>query len=149
MIKIAHRGNWAGRNETRENEPGYIQEAIAAGYNAEVDAWLIDTTWYLGHSFPTYAVDRSFFEQPQIWTHAKNLVGYVSLYNNPRAHVFWHNMDEFAITSKGIKWANSGVITHDGVMVMPEYSESAMQALTSAAVSPLGICSDNFQLFSK
>ena len=38
MIRIAHRGNFAGINRDRENSPDYIEEAIAAGYNVEVDA---------------------------------------------------------------------------------------------------------------
>ena len=33
MIKIAHRGNYKGRNVDRENTISYIEEAIAAGYN--------------------------------------------------------------------------------------------------------------------
>lgn len=148
MIKIAHRGNYAGRNAERENTTSYIEEAIAAGYDVEVDAWLLGESWYLGHDFPSEIVDRSFFERPQIWTHCKNLVGYVSLYNNPKAHVFWHNRDEFVYTSKGIKWANVGVITYDGIMVMPEYNSLTTVQLKNKSIEPLGICSDDFSLFN-
>lgn len=148
MIKIAHRGNYAGRVIKRENTPDYVQEAIDAGYNVMVDAWLLDREWYLGYMFPITVVDKEFFERPEIWVHAMNLVGYVSLYNNPKVHVFWHNKDDFAITSKGIKWANTGIITHDGVMFKPECSHISTTALQEHTVSPLGICSDDFELFS-
>ena len=148
MIKIAHRGNYAGRNAERENTVVYIEEAIAAGYDVEVDAWLLGENWFLGHDFPLEPVERSFFERPQIWAHCKNLVGYVSLYNNPKTHVFWHDRDEFVYTSKGIKWANVGVITHDGVMVMPEYNNLTTTQLKNGSIEPLGICSDNFGLFN-
>lgn len=147
MIKIAHRGNYKGRDPTRENTVAYVNEAIAAGFDVEVDAWLLDDNWYLGHNFPMTFVDRAFLERPQIWTHAKNLVGYVSLYSNPKVHVFWHNKDEFVFTSKGIKWANSGVVTYDGVMVMPENSAGCVEMIKNKEVEPLGICSDDFRLF--
>lgn len=144
MILIAHRGNFNGINKERENSPEYIEEAIAAGYDVEVDAWLIDKQWMLGHDFPQYEVPLSFFERPEIWTHAKNLVGYVSLYHNPKAHVFWHNKDDFVFTSKGIKWANIHKLTHDGVMVMPEFSDYLRDLIRNKHVEPLGICCDKF-----
>ena len=149
MIKIAHRGNFAGKNLQRENTVDYIEEAIAAGYDVEVDAWLIGSTWHLGHDFPGEVVPLSFFERPCIWTHAKNLVGYVSLYNNPKAHTFWHNKDEFAITSKGIKWARTHILTYDGVLVLPEYNDYHTSLLKSRQIDPLGVCSDDFRKFSE
>lgn len=149
MIKIAHRGNYAGRNKDRENTISYIEEAILAGYNVEVDAWLLGSEWFLGHDFPVEQVTKDFFERPEIWTHAKNLIGYVSLYHNPKVHVFWHNKDDFAITSKGIKWAKTGIITHDGVMVMPENDACCLDSLRLEQIEPLGVCSDDFQLFAR
>lgn len=146
MIKIAHRGNYKGRVEERENSPDYIEEAIVAGFNVEVDVWLIDNKWMLGHDFPTYEVPLSFFERPEIWTHAKNLVGYISLYNNPKVHTFWHNKDDFVFTSKGIKWCRTFILTYDGVMVMPELSDYHTDILKHGH-HPLGVCSDNFDKF--
>ena len=148
MIKIAHRGNYKGRVSERENTVSYLEEAIAAGYDVEVDAWLIGKEWHLGHDFPGEVVPLSFFERPCIWTHAKNLVGYVSLYNNPKVHTFWHNKDDFAITSKGIKWAKTHVLTYDGVMVMPEFNDYHTQLIKDRHIDPIGICSDNFSLFN-
>lgn len=148
MIRIAHRGNYKGVDHLRENNPDYIEEAIAAGYDVEVDAWLIDGKWMLGHDYPSHEVPLSFFERACVWTHAKNLIGYVSLYHNTKAHVFWHNKDDFTITSKGIKWANTHVITYDGVMVMPEYNDQVTIKLREKLIEPLGICSDNFSLFN-
>lgn len=147
MIKISHRGNYKGRDPLRENAPDYIEEALGAGYDVEVDVWLIDGKWMLGHDFPTYEVPLSFFERSSIWTHAKNLVGYVSLYNNSKAHVFWHDKDDFAYTSKGIKWCRAGITTHDGVIVMPEYSIELTEDLRLGNLEPLGVCSDNFGIF--
>lgn len=148
MIKIAHRGNFAGRNKERENTVAYIEEAIIANYDVEVDVWLIDKQWHLGHDFPGEKIEREFLERPCIWTHAKNLVGYISLYNNPKVHTFWHDKDQFVFTNKGIKWAYEGVITYDGVVVMPERSNEISAMLRSGMFEPLGVCSDNFSLFN-
>jgi glycerophosphoryl diester phosphodiesterase len=147
MIRIAHRGNYKGKDALRENTISYIEEAIAAGYDVEIDVWLLDGKWYLGHDFPGEIIELPFMERPQIWTHAKDLQGYVSLHGQKNVHVFWHDKDEFTFTSKGIKWCKGGVITHDGVMVMPEYFPFALTAIRSFEVIPLGICSDDFGLF--
>lgn len=147
MILIAHRGNFNGKNEEQENSPDYIEEAIKAGYNVEVDAWLIEDKWMLGHDFPKYEVPLSFLERPEIWTHAKNLVGHVSLWHKPLVQCFWHDKDEYVFTSKGIKWAKAGVITWDGVVVMPETNQLMTARLKNKRLRPLGVCSDNFDLF--
>jgi len=146
MIKIAHRGNYQGRDALKENTPDYIEEAIAANYDVMVDAWLLDGKWFLGSEFPSSEVPLSFFERPQIWVHSMNLIGHVSLYNNKNTHVFWHHKDDYTFTSKGIKWANTGVFTHDGVMLLPEYTLDIL-AMLKNGFEPLGVCSNNFSLF--
>jgi hypothetical protein len=146
MIQIAHRGNYVGKNEEFENTPAYIESALRAGYHAEVDVWLINKQWFLGHDGPTYLVDLWFLKTPKLWLHAKNIEAYFSLYDM-NVHVFWHDKDDFIYTSKGVKWANVGVITHDGIVVMPEYSAEISAMLNSGKLKPLGICSDNFSLF--
>jgi len=143
MIRIAHRGNYKGRDIFRENTISYIEEAIANDFDVEVDVWLLDRKWYLGHDLPKEEIDLSFLERSQIWTHAKDLQGYVSLYHNPKAHVFWHDKDDFVFTSKGIKWARSGIVTHDGVMTMPQYDE--FFDISNGILQPLGICCDDFR----
>ena len=37
MILISHRGNIDGKIVERENHPEYIDEAIALGYDVEID----------------------------------------------------------------------------------------------------------------
>ena len=36
----SHRGNLFGPIPERENKPDYIDEAISAGFNVEIDIWL-------------------------------------------------------------------------------------------------------------
>jgi hypothetical protein len=148
MIKIAHRGNYKGRDALNENTIPYIYEAIQMGFNVEIDAWLIDDVWYLGHDFPNHMIDLEFMERPEIWVHAKNLIGYVSLFNNRKVHTFWHDKDDFVFTSKNIKWCRSDIITYDGVSCMP--SDLVLEHYKESGIMPLGICSDDFtHLFVK
>ena len=52
MILISHRGNIDGKKPHLENQPDYIDEAIALGYDVEIDVWLIDGVLFLGHDAP-------------------------------------------------------------------------------------------------
>ncbi len=61
MILISHRGNITGANPSRENSPDYIQEALEADYNVEIDVWYKDKKWNLGHDEPQYEVESNFF----------------------------------------------------------------------------------------
>ena len=58
MILIAHRGNMNGPNEY-ENGQKYCEEAIAQGFNIELDVWYTDS-WWTGHDRPQYRVDPDF-----------------------------------------------------------------------------------------
>ena len=133
-------GNYSGIN-SRENTSSYIEEAISAGYNVMVDVWLLDKKWYLGYDMPKEEIDISFLERPEMWTHARDLQGYVSLYNNPKVHVFWHQRDDFAFTSKGIKWASAGIITNDGIM----NSQDCISDIILGNINPLGCCCNDFK----
>ena len=57
MLKIAHRGNLYGPDPERENTIEVISEALALGYDVEIDIWLVDGKLYLGHDEPTYLID--------------------------------------------------------------------------------------------
>lgn len=149
MIKIAHRGNFAGRNPKLENTPDYVSAALSAGFDVEIDVWFVDDRWWLGHDSHTIEVDLDFLEQPRLWIHAKNIDACFRLHKNPSAHVFWHNRDKFAITSMGFKWANAGVLTNDGIMVMPEYVPGTIGKILDGMVTPLGVCSDDLRPFNK
>lgn len=145
MIKIAHRGNFCGSDPGKENTLDYLDLAIYAGHDVMVDAWYLDKRWYLGYDMPKTEVTKYFFDNPAIWTRARNLEAYVALFSNPRAHVFWLNHDNFTFTSKNIKWANTGVWTLDGVVFMPENSEEIHEQLVAnTKIMPLAVCSNTF-----
>lgn len=150
MIKIAHRGNYAGKDAKWENHPSYIGRALREGYDVEVDLWVTDQDdYYLGHDGPQYFISDNFLWEyaDQLWIHTKNLRAFRTLGRMNAYNVFWHDKDDFTFTSRGFKWANAGIITHDGIMVMPEYVPGTIEKITSGEVKPLGVCSDDFSVF--
>lgn len=149
MIRIAHRGNYKGKNASRENRIDYLHEALDAGFNIEVDVRYSKNQFWLGHDDKQEKIDISFLENPLVWTHSKNLDALCRLWHNPLVQTFWHDLDEFTYTSMGVKWANAQLHkTSDGIMVMPDSDSSLCAELRRGDLIPLGICSDDFNLFS-
>jgi len=62
MIYIAHRGNTQGPNPDKENHPDYLRDAVRKGYDVELDVWLINGKYILGHDAPQYEVPDYFLE---------------------------------------------------------------------------------------
>lgn len=105
MKFISHRGNLTGPNPERENEPSYILEAIAQGFEVEIDLWLVDDKLFLGHDEPQHEVPDGFLESNIFFIHAKNLEAlYHLLENYSHLHFFWHEEDDFTLTSKNFIW---------------------------------------------
>ena len=143
MVKyIAHRGNIYGRNISRENEPEYIKEALALGYDVEIDVWLIDNVILLGHDAPQYKIDIEFLKNDKLWCHAKNFGALNMMYENKNEiHYFSHDLDNHILTSCGIIWALVGKeINKNTVCVMPERTEDVYTE--DELKNVYGICSD-------
>ena len=104
MILIAHRGNTKGRNLEAENSPKYIQEALDAGYHVEVDVWLKNDKFFLGHDNPKYEIDISFLKGSKFFCHAKNIEALHAMLETPNIHCFWHEGDFCTLTSQGYVW---------------------------------------------
>ena len=110
MKFIAHRGNLKGKNPERENHPDYIDEAIEAGFDVEIDIWYESTptsgTFWLGHNMPQYEVDLLWLRErsENLWCHAKNLEALYQLLHYGEINVFWHQEDDYTVTSQGYIW---------------------------------------------
>ena len=137
MILISHRGNLMGRIPNNENNPNYIDKAINAGFDVEVDMWWVDGRVYLGHDNPQYEVDNEWLvdRADKLCVHCKN----VELLNWIRStilHWFWHENDTMVLTSKNYMWVHSGKQPIVGsIAVMPEiHNESISKCI--------GVCSD-------
>lgn len=138
MILISHRGNTDGIVKNIENSPQYVQVALDKGFDVEIDVWYIDSTFYLGHDAPMYEVDETYLENEKFWCHAKNEESFFKMLENPRIHCFWHQTDDYTLTSKGIPWVfPNKKVTDKCIWVLPEKT-----FYKSILINCLGICSD-------
>ena len=137
MKLIAHRGNIKGPNPSLENTPSYIHEALSLGFDAEIDVWLLNGNYMLGHDSPDFFVKESFLESPRLWCHAKNLEALESMLKNDKIHCFWHQSDDATLTSRGY------IRTYPG---KPICSKSVIVDLdsTSTRYNCYGVCADSF-----
>jgi hypothetical protein len=142
MILISHRGNICGPNPKRENSPSYVLEAIGAGYNVEVDVWLINDEFYLGHDKPIHGIDLDFLVKNfnSLWCHAKDIDA-LSTMIHQGIHCFWHQTDDVTLTSKGYLWTYPGKqLTRNSIAVLPEYAPPGRQDIIRSGC--YGVCSD-------
>lgn len=104
MKIISHRGNTSGPNKEFENNPDVISNLIKENIDCEIDVWCINDVFYLGHDFPQYEVDNSYILQNGLWCHAKNLEALYKMNEENSIHFFWHDKDDYTLTSKNIIW---------------------------------------------
>jgi hypothetical protein len=106
MKIISHRANLTGPNPETENNPNQIDFCISLGYDVEIDLWLIDGEYYLGHDNPVYKIPFTFLinRKEKLWIHCKNQDALFSL-NSTGLNYFWHQTDDVTITSQEFIWA--------------------------------------------
>lgn len=123
MIYIAHRGNTQGPNPEKENHPDYIRDAVRKGYDVEVDVWLVDGKYTLGHDKPQYEVADHFLENPHFWLHAKDIKTITALIDPGfLVNAFFHETDPCTVTTQKWIWTYPGhpVLGWRSIAVMPE-----------------------------
>ena len=123
MNLISHRGNIDGPQSDKENSPNYINEAIEAGYNVEIDIWFVNNKWYLGHDNPIYEIKYNFLFDSRFWLHAKNGEAFYKLFNdkNYGFNVFWHTTEDWILTSKKHIWTfPNKYLFPNSICVLPE-----------------------------
>jgi hypothetical protein len=137
MIYISHRGNIDGKNISKENSVLYILQALDLGFDVEIDVWFNNGFW-LGHDRPAHFVDYKFLENTKLWCHAKNIDGLYEL-SKINTRYFWHQNDNYTLTSDNIIWAYPGQILNDKcVCVLPEQNNIHIHTIDNC----YGICSD-------
>lgn len=142
MILIAHRGLTNGPDADLENRPEQIKLALSQGYDCEIDVWFdIHGGWSLGHDCPDYAIEFDFLEQSGLWLHAKNLDALHVLGTDRKLNLFWHQGDDFTLTSQGYIWTfPEKPLTHRSVRLMPEWADPELKTVVNDRC--YGICSD-------
>ena len=146
MILISHRGNITGPNPKFENKPEYLIEASKAGYDVELDLWIIKGKLFLGHDKPQYKInekmllDESHFGD--IWLHCKNIEALE--FSRNKYNCFWHQSDKFVFTSDGHMWAYpSKQAYRHAINVLPEINGLTKKDLKNVK----GICSDYIERY--
>lgn len=139
MIFIAHRGLINGPDLDKENKPEQIEFSLSQGYHCEIDIRLVNDIWYLGHDYAQYPISFHFLTQPNLWIHAKNLSALEYLMNT-ELNFFWHQNDDYTITSHKFIWAYPGQkLTRKSVQVMPEMIDPNLEKINYNCYA---ICSD-------
>jgi hypothetical protein len=148
MKLIAHRGNITGPDPSKENHPEYIEQAIAQGFNVEIDIRYspLDGRLYLGHDEPTYKIDWFWLGKYKeyLWIHCKNVEAlYEFSYGTSGFNYFWHQEDDYTLTSTNKIWTYPGKpYTPRSVIVMPEWNKHIDQFVDLRVYDCYGICSD-------
>lgn len=146
MKFIAHRGNINGPNPLKENSTQYIDEAITQGFDVEIDVRYEDKVFYLGHDEPQYQTSLSWLveRKDNLWIHCKDLTSLNIFCSNPvDFNYFWHQEDDFTLTSKNYIWTYPGKeCGPKSVLVMPEWNTDIDKLGSLKSLNCEGICSD-------
>jgi hypothetical protein len=142
MKLIAHRGNLDGKHPSKENHPEYIDAAIFAGYDSEIDLRSNGTNLFLGHNGFEYQISTNYLLDriDKLWVHCKDRQAFdIALQYN--LNCFWHSNDDYTLTKAGYVWAFPGKFSteYNCVMVLPETVWSLKEIVN---FKTFGICSD-------
>jgi glycerophosphoryl diester phosphodiesterase len=138
MKIISHRGLLDGPNKDLENSPNQIQAALDAGYDVEIDLRIKDNRLYLGHDYEQYEIDPMFLYNDKFWIHAKDVRALEWLHAT-RLKYFWHQEDDYTLTSNGFIWVYPGkALPNNSISVLPETAEYTNEELRKC----YSICTD-------
>ena len=139
MIVISHRGYENGEDEMLENNPEQIKKLLKMNIDVEIDV-RYNEGFYLGHDCARYEVDIGFLKQDGLWCHAKDIKSF-ELMLVSGIHCFWHQSDDYTLTSKGYVWTYPGKdVISKSVIVMPEKISFDFSQLKEYDVH--GVCTD-------
>lgn len=145
MILISHRGNIEKRDIENENKPEYVTQTLSNGFLVEIDVWYDNGDFFLGHDIPQYRINDNFLLNQNFLCHAKNykaLEAFLAI--DKINHYFWHQNDDYTLSSKRIPIIYPGKKVINGSIIMSRdntiYTESDIKKC-------FGICSDDLLYF--
>lgn len=136
MKIISHRGNLNGKNAKMENSIKAINKALNNSFEVEIDVWYKNNKFYLGHDKPIHEINEEFLENNKLWCHAKNLDALNLMLKNKKIHCFWHQNDDYVITSRGYIWTYPNKITCDKSIIVLRNKKDTLPRIC------FGICTD-------
>lgn len=148
MKLISHRGNIIGPNPNRENSPSYIDTAISAGYEVEVDINYSNGVFYLGHDTPDYEISEQWIikRRGDIWFHCKNLdaathLSKISSNLQPiEFQFFCHTSDTYVLTSTNHIWVHDLKMNLSDRCIIPLLSDTDVLGYKGGIV--YAVCTD-------
>ena len=124
MIYISPRGLINGQNSDIENHPDQIKFLLSKNINIEIDIRYHKNKLYLGHDEPMYEITKDFLLNKNLWCHAKDFKSLEEM-SKIKCHYFWHQEDDYTITSKGFIWVYPGKpLIKNSICVIPEKHEN-------------------------
>lgn len=133
-----------GPNRDVENTIGQIDKCIENGYDVEIDLRYdaASQIFWLGHDKPKNVI--SFFELAKrsqyLWIHCKD-IDTLDFMTRTNFNYFWHQNDDYTMTSHGHIWSYPGKIyTPSTVVVMPEECDISWEILK--VINCYAVCSD-------
>jgi len=143
MIIYSHRGNFGGH--AIENAANKLP---LDRWSCEIDLWKIKDMLYLGHDGPEYLVMGNWLEyySDKLLIHAKNADALSYLINSPKLLGFWHQTDDFTLTTDG-----KHAIIYPGKQLIPNAIVMKPELYhwdTLVESKPFGICTDYPELYS-
>lgn len=143
MILISHRGNISGRVFEKENKPEYIDQAIALGYEVEIDIRKIYGSLWLGHDAAQYEITVEWLTKRfnKLWIHTKNFQALCHLIDLP-LRVFYHEKEQHTIIhGTNLIWSHN-ISEANYKSVIPLLSEKDVEGNKSMINRVYGVCSD-------
>lgn len=127
---ICHRGNYSEKNISTENNPEVLDLLDSKLYDVEIDVWLLNTNeLWLGHDIPQYKTSLEWLaKSPRRLIHCKDgdTFSYLLRESGKRGlnlHLFYHTVEDYALTSRGIVLVHPNKPLLDGSLcMMPEMS---------------------------
>ena len=149
MIIISHRGLLDGPNYQLENKPEQIEKCISLGYDVEIDLRCENDKLYLGHDKPQYEISFEWLchNRTSLWIHCKNPQSLFYMMDKNKDfdgfNFFYHNNDDYTLTSKGIIWSYPNKpYNKNCVVVLPEWNTSIHDLSQLLNSDCYGICTD-------
>lgn len=142
MKIIAHRANLTGPELDTENSPRQIEKCIGLGFDVEIDLRIVGQQYFLGHDEPQYLVTLDWLREHKdyLWVHCKNLDALDKMQQLNEFNFFWHQNDDYTLTSHGFIWAYPGKpLTKNSVCVLPEWENKDFD---KRDFNCYGICTD-------
>jgi len=110
--------------------------------HVEIDVRYHDDNFYLGHDEPKYKISSDFLKHKNLWCHAKDFKTLDQI-RKVDCHYFWHQEDDYTLTSKGYVWVYPGKpLIKNCIAVLPENYKQDLSIC-------YGICTDSVKKYYK